>query len=404
MRKILITHISNTLNYGSAMMAINLMYYMNKKSKEPIEFYCDVENDFHLDRIRKETDMNNIYRFNFVSSKWKSKNKISKAIKLFFGNILVINRITTDFDQLIVLGGDDFSEYYNVKFYVTLYKIFLIKQLHSIAKKIPVILYGQTIGPYTSWRKAIVKQLFKRLIVITRDTINYTYLTENYIFKDYSDSRDLAFLNLPKQRKRHYILEEYNLKPEKYICIVVSGLQYQYCESEETYIKNWEMIIQEILKKYPNKYIVLLSHVFCKNSSDSSMIEKINITNNNIKITDILLPSEARTILGNAYLTITGRMHAALSTFQMGKPAISLSYSVKYKGVISDGLDLSDLVIEKDKEMWDKFRVSSIINDKIEYIDENYIELKSKILKNVNSSKSMIEESITGLVKDIKIR
>ena len=164
------------------------------------------------------------------------------------------------------------------------------------------------------------------------------------------------------------------------------------------------MIIQEILKKYPNKYIVLLSHVFCKNSSDSSMIEKINITNNNIKITDILLPSEARTILGNAYLTITGRMHAALSTFQMGKPAISLSYSVKYKGVISDGLDLSDLVIEKDKEMWDKFRVSSIINDKIEYIDENYIELKSKILKNVNSSKSMIEESITGLVKDIKIR
>lgn len=39
-------------------------------------------------------------------------------------------------------------------------------------------------------------------------------------------------------------------------------------------------------------------------------------------------------------------MHAAVSTFQMGKPAICLSYSPKYKGVISDGLNLSELVIE----------------------------------------------------------
>ncbi len=29
--EIMISHIQNTFNYGSAMMAINLIYYLNKK-------------------------------------------------------------------------------------------------------------------------------------------------------------------------------------------------------------------------------------------------------------------------------------------------------------------------------------------------------------------------------------
>lgn len=399
MKKILITHVSNTLNYGSAMMAINLIYYLNKKSSEQIEFYCDVD-DYHLNRLKEETGLDNIYAYSNIPSNWKSFSKFKKAISIIRRNLSYIQAVVNKFDEMIVLGGDDFSEYYNVKFYITLHKLFLIKQLNSIAKKIPLVLYGQTIGPYTSWRKKIVNYLFKPMNVITRDSINYKYLKQNFSFNKIKDSRDLTFFDLPKQNMRHSVLKKFNLVSDKYVCIVISGLQYQYCESEETYIKNWEMIINEVTQKYPNFKVVLLSHVFCKGSSDSTMIEKITNTDKIIKITDILLPSEARTILGNGHLTITGRMHAAVSTFQCGKPAISLSYGVKYKGVISDGLKMSKLVIEKNTKMWNDFQVCKLITEKVEFIEKNYNDLIIEINKNVNSSKLIIEKSLLSLGKD----
>ena len=399
MKKILITHVSNTLNYGSAMMAINLIYYLNKKSSEQIEFYCDVD-DYHLNRLKEETGLDNIYAYSNIPSNWKSFSKFKKAISIIRRNLSYIQAVVNKFDEMIVLGGDDFSEYYNVKFYITLHKLFLIKQLNSIAKKIPLVLYGQTIGPYTSWRKKIVNYLFKPMSVITRDSINHKYLKQHFNFAAINDSRDLALLDLPKQNDRNYILKKYNLFSDNYICIVISGLQYQYCNSEKVYIKNWEMIINAINQKYPDKKIVLLSHVFCRGSSDSTMIEKITNTDKIIKITDILLPSEARTILGNGHLTITGRMHAAVSTFQCGKPAISLSYGVKYKGVISDGLKMSKLVIEKNTKMWNDFQVCKLITEKVEFIEKNYNDLIIEINKNVNSSKLIIEKSLLSLGKD----
>ncbi|MCK4957124.1 MAG: polysaccharide pyruvyl transferase family protein, partial [Candidatus Cloacimonetes bacterium] len=213
--------------------------------------------------------------------------------------------------------------------------------------------------------------------------------------------RDLALLELPKQNNNESILKKYGLINDKYLCLVISGLQYQYCSSEKTYIENWEMIINKISEKYPNKKIVLLAHVFCNGSSDSTMIEKIKNSDNIIKIIEPLLPSEARVILGNAYFTITGRMHAAVSTFQMGKPVISLSYSAKYKGVISDGLDLPELVIEKNAEMWDKFQVSSIVMNKVDYVEEKYSELTEKIENNVESCKLQILNTIKNLMSSI---
>lgn len=395
MRRILITHVSNTLNYGSAMMGINLIFYLNKISEGQTEFYCDV-NEYHLNRLKEETGLDNIYSYTNIPSNWNTYSRLRKAISIIKRYFIFIKDVTKNFDKMIVLGGDDFSEYYFTKFYKALYSLFLIKQLHSIAKNISVTLYGHTIGPYTSWRKKIVNFLFKPMNVITRDSINHKYLKQHFNFAEINDSRDLALLDLPKQNDRNYILKKYNLFSDNYICIVISGLQYQYCNSEKVYIKNWEMIINKLTVMYPKKRLLLLSHVSCKGSSDKTMINKISNKDQVIKITEILLPSEARTILGNGYLTITGRMHAAISTFQCNKPAISLSYGVKYKGVISDGLSMSKLVIEKNTDMWDDFKVFRLISKKIEFIESNYKELQNKIKSNVQSCKLIINTTLSN--------
>jgi len=66
-------------------------------------------------------------------------------------------------------------------------------------------------------------------------------------------------------------------------------------------------------------------------------------------------------------------MHGAVSTFQMRKPAISLSYSVKYKGVIGGGLGRNDLIVESvgDKK-WEDQKIKREVIDKIEYLMTNY--------------------------------
>ena len=116
-----------------------------------------------------------------------------------------------------------------------------------------------------------------------------------------------------------------------------------------------------------------------------------------------MLPSEAREILGNGLFTITGRMHAAVSTFFMRKPAISLSYSVKYSGVIGTGLDLNELVIEcANEELWNKKEISIQVSNKTEYILDNYDELINKINRNVNEVTKITNEQLDNLIKDIK--
>ena len=122
-----------------------------------------------------------------------------------------------------------------------------------------------------------------------------------------------------------------------------------------------------------------------------------------IAIDDEMMPSEAREILGNGLFTITGRMHAAVSTLFMRKPAISLSYSIKYSGVIGDGLDLNNLVIEcKDSKLWQEGKVSQMVEEKVEYVLNNYDDLVDKIDSNVRQTTNKTKEELKNLILDIK--
>lgn len=59
--RILITHISQTLNYGSAMMALNLISRM-KPLLPNSEIYCECD-DYHLDRLKVGTGIHDLKKF-----------------------------------------------------------------------------------------------------------------------------------------------------------------------------------------------------------------------------------------------------------------------------------------------------------------------------------------------------
>ena len=102
-------------------------------------------------------------------------------------------------------------------------------------------------------------------------------------------------------------------------------------------------------------------------------------------------------------LNLTGRMHAAISSFQMGKPAISLSYSVKYAGIIGKDLERADLIIESAGEkLWKSREIINKIENRVNYLLENYSQLKNEINKRIKFIKIKALSQIKDLSSKLK--
>ena len=397
-----ITNLSNTYNYGSMMMGEVLITFLNSKFPNS-NFYIDAKKNEHVERLKEACEYGNIFLdkifdIKLITNKIKGVRRIERKIK----DNLSYKKCSKFYDAVFVLGGDDFSEIYcelprdNFIIFNTL------KQIENINNGTKLYMIGQTIGPYSGERLEYAKHVFNKIKIYSRDETSTEYLKENGI--KVNVSRDLAFIDLNLQNKLNYkdILKKYNLEKDEYITIVGTGLFRNYETNEKNMVKIFNKVIKYLREKYPNKKIIWLSHVTKYNPSDCNMLEHFNKEIFDLVIDEIILPVEARLILGNGYFTLTCRMHAAVSTFKMGKPAICLSYSSKYNGVIARGLDMKDLVIEaKNEKLW-KTNLDKIINEKIDYVENNYDNLKNKIKKEVTKCEKLAEKMLDEIVEDIK--
>lgn len=405
--KIRIEHTNNPLNYGTNMMVANFMYYLNKEMRSSNKYKLDVFNDEDLNLYKKQYSMLEVERetidYNFYYSSnivGKIINRIKREYLFSYFNKKNLNKLEKNNDILVILGGDDLSEYYPIE----ALKRELFK-MNYIKNKLDVILVGQTIGPFKEERKELVKNSLDNVKIYSRDPWTKEYLESKIGLKGVIISSDLALLPLPGQENNELeevTLRDYDLISNEYITIVPSGLYKSYCEDEEVYVDNFVKIINYIKQK-TNYKIVLLPHVLRPDFIDDRNIikkleEKFKYDDRIKYIYDVMSPLEARFILGNGKLTITGRMHGAINTLQMRKPAISISYSVKYDGVIGRDLGLSELIVKGDnKELWLSNKVANNTIDKIDLVLNNYKNITTKIDNSVLES----EKNINIMIKDI---
>ena len=415
--KILILHTYNTYNYGSAMMGINMAHYISKLNIDKnIEIFVDCITEDNIKRFKDSMEIDNIKMNDILIRKNKT---VSKSVRMLTSPIRYINfkknkkqyirELSEKYDIIIILGGDDMSGEYPFKGIRN-----QLINIRDMAKLNNVILFGHTIGPFNNYRSFIVKRCLKNTKIYTRDCNSYLYLKDTLGLVCTEETADLAFLDLPNQSSINVssLLEKYNLIKDNYVTLVPSGLYKYYTDNEEVYIANWIEIIEQIDKmdEFKDCKILLLAHVLQPSSvDDNNIISKINdrleksLNDRLIVIGNAILPVEARIILGNGILTVTGRMHAAVSTLQMGKPALSLSYSVKYEGVISKGLSLPKLVIDTalniNNDKWKKREVAILVKEKIEYILEDYQGLVKEINGNVGRCKNSIYIKLKDIMK-----
>lgn len=413
--KIYLKNIPNSYNYGSMMMAENVITYLNKQfEQEEIEFYTEAKTENDLKRLIQATKHKKIFRnpisdTRVITEKIKYVRYIERKIRIK----MKLNKLAEFYDAIIILGGDDYAEtYYKLPQANDAMKA-NFRNLKKLSMLTKVFMVGQTIGPYTGKRIKWASDAFVDIDIYSRDDVSAKYV-KNVLYKQTKKTRDLAFLDLGLQKEyeahKKEILNKYGLEENGYITIVGTGLIKHYTKNEDHFIDSFYNMIKAVKEKYKDKKIVWLSHVLTPGTTynDLYLLDRINerydnyINSNCVVINTPVLPAEARMVLGLGYFTVTCRMHAAVSTYQMNKPAICLSYSKKYEGVISNGIGRGDLVIEaKDDTLWQK-GIANIVLEKSDYVIENYQRLIEEIVSRVDDCKQMVKDTFVEISNLIK--
>lgn len=405
---------SNTLNYGSMMMGENLINSMISRSPNPIHFYIDTQDQIHVHRLREATQYPHIFSDTQLNLNLYTKNiRVVRYFEKRLRNHEVMKRMRNFYQAIIILGGDDYAETYFTFPKDNLLFASIFKDIHTLSNIMPVMMLSQSIGPFSREREDLVSKSLENVRIFSRDPVSHAYVTDKLKLTSES-SADLAFLNLSLEEAlsndQEKILKHYDLVKREYFVIVGTGLIEHYAHNIDLFARRFLDVLKRIHAHYPTMKLVYLSHVVNQDTiyNDGrllTLLKKLDsefIEQKMIQITTPLLPVEARMILGGSRLNVSCRMHAVVSSLHMNVPAIALSYSKKYRGVISEGMDLSELVIEsKGDHIWTG-PIDQEIVTKIKEILANEVKIKEKIREKVEINIQKATKMMDLVVSELK--
>ncbi|MCB2293949.1 polysaccharide pyruvyl transferase family protein [Clostridium algoriphilum] len=381
----------NTFNYGSMMMGENFVSYFNKITGEKNNYFVETDDEVNITRLREATEINEIYP---VLQNSLFKEGTSK--KDYICGYLRMKNIISDFikkiDLVVVLGGDDFTEDYGWKRPIVNGIRFNILKREGLK----VVMLGQTMGPYESFRKPVMKYLLSKIDKIyPRDPITYKYLDELGL-KNIAITDDLALLTLSKQEEKK--------RTKEFITYCPSELIYRF--SKEGKRPEWIdfnlFMIDKIMEKYPDKKVVILAHVIKPETVDDRIIanELFALVKNKYKNRIIIesgemFPYQVRNYIQQSLITISSRMHPVVSSIQCETPAIALSYSSKYWGIIGERYGLGDYIIDVRHLTYDEMKSKFV--ELLNVIDSQY----DKIQKKMSEKNKLANETIMKTLKEI---
>lgn len=390
--KVYVLNCSNTFNYGSMMMGENFIKYFNEINTTRNMFYFETDNCENIERLKNASEFEHIYQVNSNGLFVRNISKFDYLLGLFDMKY-VLSDLFIDIDLIVVLGGDDFTEDYGWKGPL----LNAIKFNILSAKGKNVVMLGQTMGPYKSYRKYIMKKLLSDIShIFPRDPLTFDYL-KSLRFKNISLMDDLALLPLAR--------ESNVTKTQELITFCPSELIYRY--SKEGKRQEWidynQFIIEKILNRYLDKKLVILAHVLQPQQVDDRIIAreifelvKDKYRDRIILEDNVIYPYEVRNYIRRSLFTISSRMHPIISSIECEIPAIALSYSSKYWGIIGERYKLSEFIIDvrylNYTEMKERF--VKIIDS----IENNYIHIQIK-MKEMNV---LAKDSILNSLQEIK--
>jgi len=343
---------TSTLNLGSFITAVNFMYYTQKALKDTINYIVAVSDSSDTCRRFREELGDETIMFEMTSPIPFSAHKMFNCLLAQIDSNRIIKIFPEKFldaDAIVALGGDIFTESYG-----GIDAVVELLILHTFRRRFgkKVTLLSQTIGPFTGWREPFMLALLRGIDLITcRDLLSYSYLRK-YGLRNVALGSDLAFLPLPKEDRPNLELERN--------CVVLAPSyllgNYMRYASYEDYVGFWSSLAADIIKM--GYEVIIVPHACNHPYDDDRLIVKdieIEIKKKfskeiykNVRIVhDLMLPHRIRNdVFSKAKVTITGKMHASISSIVMGAVPINLAYSEKSYGVISQDLGTEELVVD----------------------------------------------------------
>jgi colanic acid/amylovoran biosynthesis protein len=365
--KIGLLKVADTKNFGNLMLSSNFIMYMktiNKNAK-----FVFIEEHSAQDTIEAETGVADIEYRSIKDSpieffKRLVNPKDTNLVKTF-----------ADCRHVVILGGDYLTNKWKYRSWIS--NLVAINALNKCGKQVRVV--SNTVGEFPLLLRPFVKHVFSNIKAVwCRDTDSVERCRGIGVTKNVYYAPDLAFL--PLHNELNYdMVEKFK---GTYCTVIVSTLWEQYANTRKEYIDGVKRFTR-VLYNLTGKDVIVLPH----STYDYDINLAKDVINGEKHLTYAILttPSGARNILGNSYLNVSFRMHAAISSLVKGVPVVAIAYSHKYKGVIADGYNLPELVVDKfGKNHWDKCVADIILT--IEYA----LEFHSTITRQINAINNTI--------------
>ena len=240
-------------------------------------------------------------------------------------------------DAIIDLSGDSFSD--DDKYSSSLQIDASI--LFGISLKKPIVIYSQSIGPFTKALTIFAKYCLNRAdLVIIREEITKNYLKKLEIQSPIYLTADCAFLLdfIPYEKVKDILLREGiddKIKP-----LVGISANYLLDDNDDNYANTMAQLIDYIIEKY-NVHVIFIPHVVSMKvggkGDDRIIAKKIFSLAKNNKHIDLIngdySPEELKGIIGLCDIFIGGRMHANIASISRCVPTMATAWSHKYYGI-----------------------------------------------------------------------
>ena len=339
---VLILNAANTYNYGSMMMAENLIYY-SKKYNDSIKFYV-MADALHTDRLRNASTIDDITPVSLEQLLWCGS--VRAAMYLSRMGIPVASALMRSMDRVYFLGGDDFTEIYGrsqLEFCLR-----LVSMLKS--KRNYFALVGQTVGPFGKDIEQRALSVFRRMDMISlRDPESMEYM-KNAGMRNIESVTDLALLPLAKEESRESV-------SGNTVLFCPSQIMHSYAKvsDQDSFKLLNEKICRYILQARPDFRIVVLAHVYDdRTRGDVAMAEdlygRLQDCGDRVElIRGPVYPYEVRQIIKGSAFIVAERMHPAISGLECVTPSLVFSYGRKYEGIFEKLYALDKTVIDMRK-------------------------------------------------------
>jgi colanic acid/amylovoran biosynthesis protein len=250
-------------------------------------------------------------------------------------------------DVALQIGGDNYSLDYGFPLkYAAIDK--------ALTKKgVPVVIWGASVGPFDASpndEKWMIRHFQKHIgIILVRESESLSYLQRIGL-------GDRTFLMADPAFVMESVIPPANLWENKstkgFIGLNLSPLIARYRSSEDQdgrWIRDAASLIKSLLHGL-DRPLLLIPHVTQSISNDYEFMQQaLKIADINkdkcLLISPMLTAPELKYIVSGLDLLIAARTHATIAGFSSGVPTISISYSVKSKGLNQQIFNHQDFVI-----------------------------------------------------------